>query len=1001
MLQKKKTYLGRFHPNNLRKIGFLFLSFVSFPFSSVQSKNYFQQEVNYTLDVKLNDIKNELLGFAKIEYLNNSPDSLREIYFHIWPNAYKNESTAMAKQLLEDGETEFYYSKQEERGLIESLQFKVNEIAATFRVDEVHIDIGKLILNTVLAPGEKINITTPFYVKLPSAKFSRLGNLNQSYMLTQWYPKPAVYDARGWHAMPYLNTGEFYSEFGNFEVSITLPKNYVVGATGYLQDSSELAWLSQKAIETEAIMRFQNANLSFPDSDTSLKTLHYKASAVHDFALFADKRFHVLKNEIELPISKRKISTWTYFTNAQPSYWKQGPELIKETILYYSNLLGEYPYDQVSIVDGTIAAGGGMEYPMITVIGNALSFFDFEYTVLHELGHNWFYGILASNERDYAWMDEGLNTYYNLRYMESKYPQTSFLDGYIDDWYLRFAHLKKYTHKAQYVLGYLGNARKNLDQGCHTTSSAFTYSNYGNEVYSKTGFSFHYLAKFLGESTFDSIMKTYYETWKFKHPQPKDLRSIFEQGDTLKLNWFFDDLLGSTKKLDYHVSRLKKKDNTLHLQIKNKGNISGPLSISSISNKKVTHTLWVDGFEGSKYFTFPRGDIQSFEIDHAWDMPEIKRTNNVIRSSGIFKKIEPIQLQLIGSVENSEKTTLNFFPIIGYNSYDKVMSGIAFYSSPFLEKNWEYLLMPLFAFGSKEVNGSAQLGYNFHPKYTLQTIRPEVELKKYSFRDNPFALGYIKIAPSLEFTLRKKYARSSILQKIKIRFVGIAEDEANYNGLKKEYQNQNYSQQYYLTGIHYSLKNERKINPFEFLIQLEQGKNYIKTALEASYHISYERRNKSADFRFFGGKMLFEKNTSPYFGFAMSGNNDYAYDNIYIGRNDPSGVFNQQFYTKDGGFKNQTLTPNSLNWMLAMNLLLPAPGKIPFAFYADFGKATSSETLDYDCGIALVVLKNYLEIYAPIKQSSDLNQLNYAEKIRFVLHLNSMNPLLQLKNLLN
>jgi hypothetical protein len=268
-------------------------------------------------------------------------------------------------------------------------------------------------------------------------------------------------------------------------------------------------------------------------------------------------------------------------------------------------------------------------------------------------------------------------------------------------------------------------------------------------------------------------------------------------------------------------------------------------------------------------------------------------------------------------------------------------------------------------------------------------------------RREPLNLGFYKIAGALEFTLRKSYARSPFLQKFKLISTGIAEDETKYSSSKNEYEKQKLANQYYVNSLSYKLKNGRKINPFELFISLEQGKNYLKTSLEGFIHFSYKQRKKSADIRVFAGKMLYENEASPLFGFAMNGNNDYTYDNIYLGRNSTSAILNQQVYMKDGSFKNLSLTSNSLNWMLAMNLLLPAPGKIPLALYADIGKASTSEKLDYDIGVALIILKNYIEIYAPIKQSSDLNQLNYAEKIRFVIHLNAMNPLAQIKKQFN
>lgn len=978
-------------------IGLLLLFLVYFV-GIAHSKNYFQQALSYHIVVHLSDTENELIANETIEYLNNSSDTLTEIYFHLWPNAYKNDETAMAKQLLENGETKFYYSSEKERGYIDGLKFSVNQQAAVFELDKTFIDVGKLRLNEPLLPGQSISINTPFHVKLPSAEISRLGYLGQSYMISQWYPKPAVYDRNGWHTMPYLTQGEFYSEFANFDVKITLPKNYVVGASGTLNDSTELAWLTKKAAEVDTTNSFDT---SFPNSDTLTKTLHYTANNVHDFAWFADKRYRVVKNEIELPVSKRKIVSWIFYTNSQPKLWKKVPEYVKSTILAYSEYIGEYPFDQITVVDGTIAAGAGMEYPMITVVGNAGSAFEMEYTLIHEIGHNWFYGILGNNERKHAWMDEGMNSYFNLRYFEQKYPNKNFAVLHSSERAVKFARLNIYSHKTEYVLQYLSLARKKMDQACSLAAGDFTPLNYSAIVYDKTAFCFHYLCSYLGANLFDSLMHTYYETWKFKHPQPEDLKAIFEQGSKQNLEWFFDDLLTSTKTIDYKIKSIKEQDSVYVLKIKNKGEIAGPFSITAINNNQPITTKRYSGFRKKATLTFPKASYKLLEIDTRWNMPEISRRNNVVRTQGIFKKVEPFRFQFIGTIDNSQKTIVNYFPAVGFTAHDNFMAGMTFYNYTLMQKPFEYLIMPLYSIKNENLVGALQLSYHYNSWGALQAIEPQLSIKKYSFRSVPFNLEYLKFAPALTLAIRKKNPRSSIHQKIKLRSISILEDEAIYSANEKQYQLKKYSNRYTINQASYAFTNKRTINPFELSLQVEQGKNFIKSALEGCYHISYKRRTKTADIRLFAGKFLYQKNVNSYFGFTMNANNDYLYDNIYLGRNEIQAFYNQQVYMKDASFKNLTLTPNSTDWILAMNILLPAPDKIPLAFYADFGKSTTSSTLDYDCGVALIILKNCLEVYVPIKQSSDLNQLMFAEKIRFVLHFNNLNPIEQLKSSIN
>lgn len=483
------------------------------PARNAHSQNYWQQHVSFTIDVSLNDKEHTLDAFERIEYINNSPDTLHFIWFHIWPNAYKNDKTAFSDQMLENGSTKFYFSNKEQKGYINKLDFKVNDITAKTEDHAQHIDIIKVILPSPLSPGQKIIITTPFHVKLPF-NFSRGGHDGESYQVTQWFPKPAVYDANGWHPMPYLDQGEFYSEFGNFEVNITVPKNYVVAATGELQDEEEKEWLKtrknftwqaeKKKIKTKG-GGVKTVTQKFPASSTEIKTLHFKQNNVHDFAWFADKRFIVSQDTLSLSSGKIVLAQ-TYYTEAEKKYWQKSIEYAKRAVKFYSTQLGEYPFNTVSVVQGPESFGGGMEYPTITVISPTGSDNDLDMVIAHELGHNWFYGILASNERAHPWMDEGMNSYYERQYAKTFYPHGSSQPDMLLE---SFIAIKK-------------------DQPIETTSENFSRENYGLVAYSKTAEWMEYLRSVLGEDVFNKAMQDYYAQWQFKHPQPTDFKKAIE-----------------------------------------------------------------------------------------------------------------------------------------------------------------------------------------------------------------------------------------------------------------------------------------------------------------------------------------------------------------------------------------------------------------------------------------------------------------------------------------
>ncbi len=497
-----------------RILGLLIFYFCQLPITNCQQASYWQQQVNYKIDVTLNDADNTLDGFVKMDYYNNSPDTLYFIWIHVWPNAFKNDKTAFTDQTLENGSTAFYFSNADKRGYINRLAFKVNADMAKTEDHPQHQDIIKLILPTPLPPKSNTKIETPFHVKLPY-NFSRGGHVKQSYQITQWFPKPAVYDRKGWHPIPYLDQGEFYADFGNYEVQITLPKNYIVAATGELQTETEIQWLKNK--EPGSKKTGSGATLSTGNT----KTIQYKQNNAIDFAWFADKTFTVKSDTLQLP-SGKIIQANVFYYSKNAENWQNSIGMIKRAIRTKSKWLGEYPYNVVSVVDG--GNGGGMEYPTITLLDDGGSEKMLDFVINHEVGHNWFQAILATDERTHPWMDEGMNTHYDNRYSLQQYGNTN-----LEIIRTKSAFIKKRLPDdlQQTLLQTVTGIKK--DQPIETSGEKFTSFNYNMIAYVKTGNWMQLLQEELGKSLFDSCMQVYYERWKFKHPYPEDFKAVMEE----------------------------------------------------------------------------------------------------------------------------------------------------------------------------------------------------------------------------------------------------------------------------------------------------------------------------------------------------------------------------------------------------------------------------------------------------------------------------------------
>jgi Aminopeptidase N len=441
--------------------------------------------VDYSIDVTLNDSDKTLDAFEKINYINNSPDTLTFIWFHLWPNAYKTDRTAFSDQMLQLGDTRFYFSSKEQKGYINHLDFKVDGLRAKTEDHPTYIDVIKLILPKTLYPGGSITITTPFHVKLPF-NFSRGGFDKKTFQVTQWYPKPAVYDRKGWHPMPYLHQGEFYSEFGSYSVHITLPQAYIVAATGALKNPNEI--------------KITKSLTGHPSPLTN--TYFFQQDSIHDFAWFANKNFILATDTCN--IQGKIITVQSYYLAHDKKIWQNSLEYAKDGLRYYSQNIGPYPYPVATVVEGPQSFGGGMEYPTITVISPMSDNTELERIIVHELGHNWFYGMLASNERDHPWMDEGMNTFYEERYLRSKYGPQQLIDE----------------------IGFQTLAKQKIDQAIETTSEQFSEWNYNLVPYHKTSRWMNYLEMKMGKERFKQMMQDYFTAWAFHHPYPEDFEKF-------------------------------------------------------------------------------------------------------------------------------------------------------------------------------------------------------------------------------------------------------------------------------------------------------------------------------------------------------------------------------------------------------------------------------------------------------------------------------------------
>lgn len=958
-------------------------------------QQYWQQRVDYNIQVSLDDTKNELSAFEELVYTNNSPDTLKYLYFHLWPNAYKNKKTTLAKQLIreksESNNTEL--NNPAFNGYIDSLNFKVNGQEITWNLDKKNEDICKLILNQPLAPGGKITITTPFKIKIPDASVSRMGHTEQAYFITQWYPKPAVYDKKGWHQMPYLDQGEFYSEFGSFDVSITLPDNYILAATGEMQNAEELAKMKELASITKSNLEnesyFTAKMQETKISSTQTKTIRFIQDNVHDFAWFADKKFQILQGDVELPHSKQKVTTWSLFTPENHHTWKKSLEYIHDATYYYSKWNGDYPYKHVTAIDGTIAAGGGMEYPMITIIGNTGDDASLERVIMHEVGHNWFYGILGSNERDHAWMDEGMNTFNEVRYWLTKYPNSTLNNK----GYTLLCRSKNLDYHDENDINYRTIASLGLDQPLNLRADQYTSTNYGALVYGKTGLIMTYLHKYLGDSLYDQCAQTYFNEWKFKHPQPEDMKAVYERVSGKKLDWIFDELIKTTNHTDYKIACVKERNNQLIVKVKNRGAIHGPALIQGYVQGQLVESHWSNNINHSENITFNRTDIDNFQIDSNRFIPEINRTNNVWDKDRLFHKLEPLHLQFLTGARNRNQTIINYLPLITGNHTDKTSLGILFHNYMVEIPKFQYAIAPMYAFGSKSLTGFAEFSYNTFPKHAFNMMRIGTSVKSYGTDSISFNRSnkYVNVSPYIYFTLGKFKAKKDYHSNILIQstFTDYLNNLSKEQGAFARYR-------FGVTKLNFSSNLEVRNEWLQSTVAgLKTTSQRLLVEADFKWNYTLKQKKHPIHLRLFAGNVYQFKGDSNLMqrqGIAVTGMNgtqDFFFEHYYNNRFGAGSMA----VDKMGNVRTMgEIAPSKQ--VFSANTFIGIPKLQIIGVYIDYANYLQNQKIEYALVTGLgIKVDNYFGLYFPIYQTSNLGDLkkNYGNYIRLTLQLNFLN----------
>ena len=488
---------------------------------------YWQQSVDYVMDIKMDVKKNQFEGNQKLTYTNNSPDTLDRVFYHLYFNAFQPGSVMdernkvlpdadrrVAGRIGKLGRKEIGYQK------IEKLTMDGKK--ADFFVNGTVLEVN---LPKSIYPGHTVVFHMDFEAQVP-VQIRRSGRDNKEgvrYSMAQWYPKIAEYDYMGWHPNPYVGR-EFHSPWGDFEVNITIDKEYILGATGVLQNANQIG------------KGYQPVDLKVAPPEGKTLTWKFKAENVIDFVWAADPDFIVMNR-------KAHDGTRLYFLfqpgEATSENWSKLPKIMDEALRFMNSRYGAYPFPQYSFIQG---GDGGMEYPMATLITGERSLGSLVGVSVHEWMHSWYQFMLATNESLYSWMDEGFTSFGTNETM-NYLVENEILPGKARD----NVHTRSY-------LGYINLANAKQDEALSTHADHFnTNAAYGTAAYSKGCVFLSQMEYILGEEVFADALLRYYNDWRFKHPTSLDFMRVMEKESGMVLDWYHEYFVETTKTIDYGV----------------------------------------------------------------------------------------------------------------------------------------------------------------------------------------------------------------------------------------------------------------------------------------------------------------------------------------------------------------------------------------------------------------------------------------------------------------
>ena len=915
--------------------------YVSAP--SVFGQHAMQIEASFDIDTNTVTIN------QRVDYQNNSNESLNELYFNDWTSSYSSPTTPLANRFVEEFKNDLLSVKPKDRGYT-----KINKIENShgtlieYSYLKNQPDILKVKLETTLLPNTTTTLHFEYTLQIQSNRFTGFGvTPDGGYNLNYWYLSPAVYENSQWKLYSNKNIEDYYTPPSSINLSINIPENYEV--------ASEL-------------------NLTSKQKKLKKNTYYFTGEKRTDCRLYIAKT----------PFFRINVHNLNILTDSYKNTSAlEQIDLFKKVVGFLNTKLAPYPQDNLLITNTDLS-----KYPIygLNIIPDFLAPFSkqfkYELNLLKNLTRLYLKRHLKINPREEYWLQAGFENFILMEYVEQFYKDEKLIGKLSNVWGIKSYNLAKLKFNDQYPLTYLHMVRTGRDQALTTPKDELLKFNANLSSKYKAALGLLYLEDLIEDSSVEEWIKSFINETDQKLLTTDRFKAYLKTKTSKDINWFFDSYLINSQQIDIKLLRQKILKIPIYFTVKNKKNGKGPISLFMLKDGKVISKQWLTKIGAKKQFVIPNNLADKLVLNYDKKVPEFNLRNNWKSITGNSLTEKPLQLRFFKDVESARDNQLYFLPIMEFkNIYDGLNLGMNINNKGVLNKPFLFGISPIYSVNSNALTGSVQVIHNtFFEDQNLYNINIGMAVIRSSFAENAFLT---KTVPFVNFNFRDATdLRSNELKSLSLRYVGIEKDFVEIED------DETTAPPYKVFNIRYIDANNSFKRYHKWFLDAQFSDNFGKL----SFNYEIRRRSNKNQFynvRVYAGAFLYSKIPSDEqnFDFALDRPTDYLFDYNYLGQFESTGIFSQQLIIAEGGFKSKLDTAFANEWLTSLN----ASASIwkYLQVYGDIGVLKNkgrNPLFVYDAGIRLNLITDYFEIYFPFYSNLgwEIDQAQYSQKIRFV-----------------